>query len=148
MVAGGMGHDFYDESDPLMTPLHRVIRRAGQVRALLMVLVIVWGVGNVVYSIVQKLCQPPVLLMRMNDLLAVFGEFLAVLIAIEIFTNITLYLKSETIPVSLVVATALMAIARKVIIFDYESLSPPLVVGTACVILALGITYWLLTRKS
>ena len=42
----------------------------------------------------------------------------------------------------------LMAIARKVIIFDYDNITPPFIYGTAAVVLALGITYWLITKKS
>ena len=34
----------------------------------------------------------PFMLLRIEDILATFGAFLAVLIAIEIYTNITLYL--------------------------------------------------------
>jgi hypothetical protein len=55
---------------------------------------------------------------------------------------------SDVIPVRLVVATALMAISRKVIIFDYDQLEPLYVFATAAVVLALGITYWLITRKN
>lgn len=61
---------------------------------------------------------------EIGDILQTFGAFMAVLIAIEIFINITLYLRTDVIPVKLVVATALMAICRKVIIFDYYALSP------------------------
>ncbi|MGL1835036.1 phosphate-starvation-inducible PsiE family protein [Rhodocyclaceae bacterium SMB388] len=52
-----------------------------------------------------------------------FAAFLAVLIAIEIFANITLYLRDEVIHVKLVIATALMAIARKVIVLDFSELA-------------------------
>jgi len=83
-----------------------------------------------------------------SDILATFGAFLAVLIAIEIFINITLYLKTNVIPVRLVVATALMAISRKAIIFDFERITPPYLIGTAAVILALGVTYWLISKKN
>ncbi len=38
---------------------------------------------------------------------------------IEIFINITVYLREDVIHVRLVVATALMAVARKVIVFDF-----------------------------
>jgi uncharacterized membrane protein (DUF373 family) len=48
----------------------------------------------------------------------------------------------------LVIATALMAIARKVIILDFDEITPPYIYGTAAVLLALGITYWLITRKN
>ncbi len=143
------GHDLHlEHEDPTIRFLHRIIRVAVKVLAVLMVLVIVWGIGDVVYVLYQRLTQPPFLLLQINDLLATFGAFLAVLIAIEIFINISMYLSTNVIPVRLVIATALMAIARKVIIFDFEKLTPPYIYGTAAVVLALGITYWLLIKKS
>lgn len=54
---------------------------------------------------------------------------------------------TDVIPVKLVVATALMAIARKVIIFDFDELTPMYIFGTAAVVLALGITYWLVSHQ-
>ena len=68
------------------------------------------------------------------------------MIAIEIFQNITLYLSTNVVPVKLVLATALMAIARKVIVFDYNKLEPMYIIATGIVIISLGITYWLLSR--
>ena len=59
-----------------------------------------------------------------------------------------MYLSTNVIPVRLVVATALMAISRKVIIFDFEQISPPYVYGTAAVLLSLGVTYWLITKRT
>jgi uncharacterized membrane protein (DUF373 family) len=43
--------------------------------------------------------------------------------------------------------SALMAIARKVIVFDYKVTQYSYIWATAAVVLALGITYWLLTKK-
>lgn len=86
--------------------------------------------------------------MSISDILATFDTFLAVLITMEIFINITLYLKTDVIPVRLVVVTALMAISCKVIIFDFKKVTPPFVLGTAAVVLALGITYWLISKKA
>ena len=143
------GHELHDiEEDPFMGFLHKIIRVAVKMLAVLMVFVIVWGIGDVIYVLYQRLISPPFLLLSIGDILATFGAFLAVLIAIEIFINITLYLKTNVIPVRLVVATALMAISRKVIIFDYEEISPMFVLATAAVVLALGITYWLISTKS
>lgn len=45
-----------------------------------------------------------------SDILATFGAFMAVLIAIEIFINIIIYLREDVIHVKIVMATALMAI--------------------------------------
>jgi len=143
------GHELANQSeDPFMAFLHKIIRIAVKVLAVLMVAVIVWGIGDVIYVLYQRLMEPPFLLLSISDILATFGAFLAVLIAIEIFINITLYLKTDVIPVRLVIATALMAISRKVIIFDFDKVTPPFVLGTAAVVLALGITYWLISRKT
>ena len=58
----------------------------------------------------------------------------------------TLY--ADVIPVKLVIATALMAISRKVIIFDYEKLTfSQYIYANTAVILALGLTYWLISKK-
>jgi len=143
------GHDLHlEHEDATIRVLHRVIRIVVKILAVLMVLVIVWGIGDVVFVLYQRVTGPPILLLQINDILATFGAFLAVLIAIEIFINISMYLSTNVIPVRLVVATALMAIARKVIIFDFEQVTPPYIYGTAAVVLALGITYWLITRRT
>jgi len=143
------GHDLIKKhEDPFIEYLHRIIRFAVKILAVLMVLVIVWGIGDVIYVLYQRISSPPYLLLSINDILATFGAFLAVLIAIEIFINISMYLKTDVIPVKLVVATALMAISRKVIIFDFEKITPPYILGSAAVILALGVTYWLISKKT
>jgi len=142
------GHALHlEHEDATLCVLHRIIRFAVKVLAILMVVVIIWGIGDVVYVLYQRLISPPLMFLQINDILATFGAFLAVLIAIEIFINITMYLDSHVIPVRLVVATALMAIARKVIIFDFDELTPEYLYGTAAVVAALGLTYWLITRK-
>ena len=87
------------------------------------------------------------MILRMADILEIFGAFLAVLIAVEIFLNITLYLREDIIHVKLVVATALMAIARKVIVFDFSEISYQHVMATGMVVLSLGITYWLISKN-
>ncbi len=142
------GHDLnLQHEDKTIRFLHRIIRYAVKILAILMVLVIVWGIGDVIYVLYQRLAHPPFLLLKISDILATFGAFLAVLIAVEIFINISMYLSTNVIPVRIVIATALMAIARKVIIFDFETITPPFIYGTASVILALGITHWLITKK-
>lgn len=92
--------------------------------------------------------MPPVGLLNVNDILALFGTFMATLIAIEIFLNIVLYLRDDVLHVKLVLATALMAIARKVIVLDYKVLEPEYIWATAAVIFALSIGYWLVAKKT
>jgi len=120
----------------------------GSVRAfaIMMTAIIVLGVVDVGWTLYQKLLEPPRFILTISDILATFGAFMAVLIAIEIFENITLYLRNDVIHVKIVMATALMAIARKVIILDYNEVSAAYVWGTAGVVLATSIGYWLVVR--
>ena len=135
-------------NDPLIEFLHKIIRFFVKVLAVLMVFVIIWGIGDVVYVLYQRLSTPPLFLLDINDIFLTFGAFMAVLIAIEIFINIRLYLGTDVLPVQLVVATALMAIARKVIVLDTDKISSEYIMAIAAVVLALGITYWLITKKA
>ena len=134
-----------DLEDPLIRTLRTLIRFAVRVLAILMTLVIIWGVIDVAWVIYQRLIDDkgPPMLLEISDLLATFGAFMAVLIAIEIFVNITIYLRDDIIHVKIVMATALMAIARKVIIMDVEKTEPLEIFAIAAVVLALGIGYWL-----
>ncbi|PKM11107.1 MAG: blue light sensor protein [Gammaproteobacteria bacterium HGW-Gammaproteobacteria-3] len=137
-----------DEQNAVLLLFHKAIRFAVTILAALMVLVIFLGVFDVIFLLYEKLSTPPYFLMHITDIPSTFGVFLAVLIAIEIFLNISLYLRSDVIPVKLVVATALMAISRKVIVFDYKHLDPAYVYASAAVVLALGVTYWLVENKT
>jgi uncharacterized membrane protein (DUF373 family) len=133
--------------DPLVKYLYIIIRYAVKVLAVIMVMVILWGVADICWVIYKRLLIPPYFLLKMSDILATFGAAIAVLIAIEIFINVVLYLHEDIIHVKLVLATALMAIARKVIVFDFKELQPHYVYATGFVVLALGITYWLICRQ-
>ena len=133
--------------DSLIKALHWVIHFAVRVLAVLMTLVILWGVADVVHVVYQKLTIEPFLLLTVNDILAIFGSFLSVLIAIEIFINITVYIKHDALPIKMVIATALMAISRKVIMLDIKDLDWHYVIAMAAVIVALGLTYWLISYK-
>jgi uncharacterized membrane protein (DUF373 family) len=136
------------EEDRMINVLHYIIRGAVRVLAVLMVMTILWGVVDVIMVLYNQVLLPSVAELRARDIIITFGAFLAVLIAIEIFMNITLYLRDDVVHVKLVVATALMAIARKVIVFDFEKIEPLYVLATAAVVLALGIVYWLMDRKT
>ncbi len=133
--------------DPLISFLHTVIRQSVRLLAILMTLVIIWGVFDVVYVLYLKVITPPYFLLSVHDIFQTFGAFMVVLIAIEIFINIRLYLGTNTLPVKLVIATALMAIARKVIILDPEKVSAEYVFAIASAVVALGVTYWLIAKE-
>jgi uncharacterized membrane protein (DUF373 family) len=136
-----------EHEDPLIRQLHRVIRFAVKVLSVLMVVVIIWGVIDVIYVLYNRLMTPPFMLFEVSDIFAIFSAFMVVLIAIEIFINIRLYLGTNMLPIQLVIATALMAIARKVIIMDTETITAMEIMAIATVVLALGVTHWLVSRR-
>jgi uncharacterized membrane protein (DUF373 family) len=81
-------------------------------------------------------------------LIEVFGLFLNILIALELLENLTAYLKKHVVQAELVVVTALIAIARKIVIFDPEKLETTDLIALALAALALSASYWLLRRTS
>jgi uncharacterized membrane protein (DUF373 family) len=139
--------DLSNPKEPLIQVLRVVIHMAVRVMAVLMTIVILWGVADVVMVLYRELRKPPVMLLTITDILALFGAFMAVLIAIEILINIIIYLRDDVIHVKIVMATALMAIARKVIIMDFTKISPEYVLAVASVVLSMSIGYWLVVIK-
>lgn len=129
----------------LLNVMDRIIHNCALVIAFIMVLVIIWGVADILYVLYHRLIAPPVMLLEIKDIFATFGAFMAVLIAIEIYHNLILYTKGDHNPrlaVEIVLATALMAAARKVIIFDFNEMDAAYIYATAAVILALGVSYY------
>ncbi|MEZ5574334.1 MAG: phosphate-starvation-inducible PsiE family protein [Candidatus Competibacteraceae bacterium] len=92
----------------------------------------------------ERVMASAVGLLSVNDILASFGAFMAALIAIEIF-QISCYTCAMMCYVKLVLATALMAIARKVIVLDYKTLER-YIWATAAIVFSLSIGYWLVAK--
>ena len=134
-------------TDDVMTnKLYSAVRFSVRVLSILMVFVIIMGVVDVGWTIYEKIKTPPIFILTISDMLATFGAFMAVLIAIEILINITVYLRGDVIHVKIVMATALMAVARKVIVLDFETTTPPYIYGLAAVALSMSIGYWLIHK--
>lgn len=133
--------------DPFVYFLTRIIGYNVRFLAALMVIVIIWSSLDVVVHVYRQLTSIETIF-NVENLISLLGAFLAVLIAIEIFLNIIFYLREDAIHVPLVIATALTAVARKVIIIDYTTMPPLTIFAMGTVIFALGISYWLTVKKS
>jgi len=140
--------EFGNPEDLQVRIIKRIVHAAVRILAGMMVVVIILGVIDVAYLLHQKAMAPPRFILTINDILATFGAFIAVLIAIEILVNILLYLRDDVIHVKIVMATALMAIARKVIILDYDTMTPLYLFATAAVVLAMSAGYYLVVKIS
>jgi uncharacterized membrane protein (DUF373 family) len=81
-----------------------------------------------------------------KTLFGIFGLFLNVLIALELLENVAGYLQKNVIQVELVIVTAMIAIARKIIILDLEKISDLELIGLALSMLALAGSYWVMRK--
>ncbi|OLB93570.1 MAG: hypothetical protein AUH30_19665 [Candidatus Rokubacteria bacterium 13_1_40CM_68_15] len=81
---------------------------------------------------------------------SVFGDVLTLLIALE-FNHTLQYVvarQQSIIQTRVVFLIALLALARKFIIFDLRDMSPGHLLGLAAVTLSLGVTYWLMCDRA
>jgi uncharacterized membrane protein (DUF373 family) len=83
-----------------------------------------------------------------NALFEIFGLFLNILIALEILENITVYLRKHVVLAELVIITSLVAVARKIILLDFQKTSGIDIIGLAIAILALSLSYWMIHRMN
>lgn len=79
-----------------------------------------------------------------NTLIEIFGFFLNILIALELLENITVYLRKHVVQLELVLTTALIAVARKIIIFDPAKYEKVDLIALGVAIICLAISYFLI----
>ena len=120
-------------------------------RYILSTLLIVMGVVVVaasielVIAVVQEILAPP-LLLSLDELTRIGSLFLTVLITVELFGILEVMLLKRAVHVEFVVAVALIAAAREVVVVEVTSVAPMTLVGLAALILALGAGYYLIKR--
>ena len=92
--------------------------------------------------IAEEVWAPPRFLIRVQGLLEIFGYFLLVLIGVELLETLKTYLRKDVIHVRVVLEVALIAMARKVIIEEPNTVPSSTLLGIAALILALGIAFY------
>ncbi len=82
-----------------------------------------------------------------EGLIAVLGDLLNLLIAVEVLQNITSYLRRHVVQIELVLLTAITAVARKVIVLPPTAENKPmLVVGLGVAVVCLAAAFWMVRR--
>jgi uncharacterized membrane protein (DUF373 family) len=90
----------------------------------------------------QEILKPPRWLIAVQGLLEIFGYFLLVLIGVELLETLKAYVRKDVIHVRVVLEVALIAMARKVIIEEPNTVPGVTLFGIAALILALGIAFF------
>ena len=118
------------------------------VLVVLMAVVLLLSTVELAWVIIKDAITPPILILEIDELLEIFGLFMLVLIGIELLDTIAKTYMAESVDhAQIVMAVAIIAIARKVIILDVKDLSGLALVGIATIILALSIGYYLIKKK-
>ena len=113
--------------------------------ALVIVFVIMLSAIDIVILVVGKILMSNSYIISIEQIVELLGAFLTVLIAIEVYQNIVVYLREDTIQVKVVLATAVIAVSRKVIIMDLSTAQPLSVLALAGIVLAVALAYCLVS---
>jgi uncharacterized membrane protein (DUF373 family) len=114
---------------------------------IMMVGVLVLAAVELGYYLVNNIINSDFMLIDLDALMDLFGLFLLVLIGIELLDTIKIYLRDNVVHVEVVVLVAIIALARKVVVLKVEELSGDLILGIAGLIVALGVTYYLIKKS-
>ena len=72
------------------------------------------------------------------------GLFLTILIGVELLEAVKAFLKEEIIHVEIIVLIAIIAIARKVIVWEISSYTYQDLIALSLMLIALAATYWVI----
>lgn len=114
----------------------------------LLLVVIALSVVSLVYAMVVVIASPPILVLNSSELLEIFGVFMLVLLALEFFESIRVFLRDNVIKFELVVVIAITAISRKIILIDYDTVGDLHLIGLGVLLFSLAAGYFLLRRAN
>ncbi len=131
------------QDDSFLKNISHVENALSKFLSIAMIVVILVCVIDLAIVLSKEIMTPPDGFLG-RTLINIFGLFLNVLIALEILENITAYLRKHVVQVELVVVTSITAVARKIIILDFEKTTGTQVIGLAIAIFALAVSYWII----
>ncbi|MBW4467256.1 MAG: phosphate-starvation-inducible PsiE family protein [Pegethrix bostrychoides GSE-TBD4-15B] len=131
------------KDENFLSVAHWLENLAAKVLILALSLVILISLIDLIILLVKDILASPTGFFA-KTLIDIFGLFLNILIALELLENITAYLKKHIVQVELVIVTSLIAVARKIIIFDFEKYNGLDLLALGAAIFALSLSYLLI----
>ena len=125
--------------ETLLTKTQKLI---ALVLGILLIVVVALSTVDLGFLIAQDIWKPPRFLIPVQGLLEIFSFFLVILIGVELLETLKAYVKKDVIHVRLVLEVALIAMARKVIILEPDSVTALTLFGMAAIISALGVAFY------
>ena len=88
----------------------------------------------------------PLNFMVLDNLLAIFGLFLLILIGVELLETMKIYLRDDTVHIEVIILVAIIAIARKAVVLDLEKVDALTIISLGVLVIALATGYFIIKK--
>jgi uncharacterized membrane protein (DUF373 family) len=128
---------------PVLEKFESAITR---VLLLMMAGVVLLATVELAWILAKDVLTPPIFLLEIQELLDLLGQFLLVLIGMELLHSMKVYIAQRETHLEAVLLVAVIAIARKIVVLDPKELPQGTLLGIAAVTLALTLGYAFVRR--
>ncbi len=118
--------------------------------AILMALVLFISTFELGVIIFKEVIETPAekgMVLDISELSRIFSFFLYILIGLELFVTVVMFLKENVIHGEVILLVGITAVSRKIIILDYEAMEPITIIGLALLIGTMSLGYFLIKRS-
>ncbi|MGE5169420.1 MAG: phosphate-starvation-inducible PsiE family protein [Rudaea sp.] len=129
---------------PYLDTFERIITR---VLLFMMAGVVLLATVELAWILAKDVLTPPLFLLEIEELLELFGQFLLVLIGIELLHSMKVYSVRREVHLEAVLMVALIAVARKIVVMDPKELPEGTLLGIAAMMLGLTLGYYMVRRS-
>jgi uncharacterized membrane protein (DUF373 family) len=110
----------------------------------MMILVLVVSLVQLAYTIFDYVSDEPFHILNDKVMMGLFGSILTVLIGIELLDTVKMYLKEDAVRVEIILLVAIIALAKKIIVMDFEGIDTLALLGQAALLITLAAAYFLI----
>lgn len=146
---GSALRNYFEERWNVLTYYQRFESAVAFVLTLVIALIVLVALYRLCVEVVTSLLAGAVNPLEHSAFQTVFGHIMTLLIALE-FNHTLRYVvtrQQSVIQSRVVILIAVLALARKFIVLDIREVTPAYLLALAAVMLALGLTYWLMTER-
>lgn len=108
----------------------------------LLYIVAALSILEVIYMLYLDIIRPPVFFLEVADILDILGQFLLVLVVLELLETVKAYLDEDIVHVEVVLEAAMIAVARKIIILNSKETTPLTIFGIGFLLVAVAASYF------
>jgi uncharacterized membrane protein (DUF373 family) len=131
-----------------LTPyLEKFEKGITRILLVMMAFVVLLSTVELAWLLGKDMLSPPLFLLDLEELLELFGQFLLVLIGLELLHTMKVFIAQRVVHLEAVIVVAMIAISRKIITLEPKELPDGALLGIAVLVLALAVAYYLVRRS-